>query len=131
MKPTAEIKDANYVSSPTLVGDWMTLMKVRISVMVVFSTLVGYVLGSHGSLDVMRLIHTLLATFLTSAGAGVLNQVYEREADGCMARTADRPLPAGRISTELAHRVGLILTVVGILYLGVAVNGLTALMGMG
>ena len=129
MKPTIEMEGGNFVSSSSAVADWATLMKVRISVMVVFSTLVGYILGAQGPLDMARLIHTLLATFLTSAGAGVLNQVYEREADGCMVRTADRPLPAGRISIEQANRVGLILTAFGILYLGIAVNGLTVLVG--
>jgi protoheme IX farnesyltransferase len=53
----------------------------------------------------------------------------ERERDGRMRRTADRPLPAGRIAPEAAYWFGLIVAGMGIVYLGVLVNWLTGLMG--
>jgi len=121
------IENASYAESPSFAGDLVELIKFRISVMVTLSTLVGYVLGA--SPVFFELIHLVLATFLTAAGAGALNQYVEREADGRMHRTADRPLPAGRVSAELALRIGVLLTVVGVVYLGVAINALTALFG--
>ncbi len=125
MQPPVE--NAAYAESHSFVSDLLELTKFRIAVMVTLSTLVGYVLGASPTL--FTLIHLLLATFLTAAGAGALNQYVERETDGLMRRTANRPLPAGRVAPELALRIGLLLTVVGIVYLGVAINGLTALFG--
>ena len=98
--------------------------------MVVFSTSVGYVLGMGYSPDPIHIFHVLFATFLTTSGTGVLNQFMERERDARMGRTADRPLPAGRIAPELAFCFGLILSGMGIVYLGVLVNILTALVGL-
>ncbi|MBT3602016.1 MAG: UbiA family prenyltransferase, partial [Candidatus Latescibacteria bacterium] len=90
MQPPVE--NVSYAESHSFAGDLVELIKFRIAVMVTLSTLVGYVLGA--SPVFFDLIHLLLATFLTAAGAGALNQYVEREADGRMHRTADRPLPA-------------------------------------
>ena len=79
--------------------------------------------------DPIHIFHVLFATFLTTSGTGVLNQFMERERDARMGRTADRPLPAGRIAPELACWFGLILSGMGIVYLWVLVNGLTAIVG--
>lgn len=125
MQPPVE--NASYAESQSFASDLVELIKFRISVMVTLSTLVGYVLGA--SPVFFDLIHLLLATFLTAAGAGALNQYVEREADGRMHRTANRPLPAGRVGADLALRIGLLLSVIGVLYLGVAINVLTALFG--
>lgn len=129
MKPSVDAGNASWAPTRSLFNDCLVLIKVRIALMVVLSSLVGYVLGSHLVFDMWRMVHTLLATFLLAAGTGALNQFVERELDGLMARTADRPLPAGRMLPEHAYWGGLVLTAVGILYLLVAVNGLTALMG--
>ena len=55
-----------------LLRDFVDLTKARIGVFVVISTLVGFVAGSAGDLDLLRLIHTLFATFLVAAGASAL-----------------------------------------------------------
>ncbi len=120
-------ENVTYSEAHSFVGDLLELIKFRIAVMVTLSALVGCVLGT--PIAVFKLIHLVLATFLTAAGAGALNHYAERDTDGLMRRTADRPLPAGRVTAELALRIGLLLTVVGVVYLGVAVNGLTALCG--
>jgi protoheme IX farnesyltransferase len=129
MKPPVDIGEASFAPARSVLSDYLVLIKLRIALMVVFSSLVGYVLGSSAALDFWRLLHTLLATFLLAAGTGALNQFMERERDGLMNRTADRPLPTGRILPEHAYWVGLVLTALGILYLLIGVNGLTALMG--
>ncbi|MDA0711270.1 MAG: heme o synthase [bacterium] len=121
------LDNATYSDSPGFVSDLLELVKVRIAVMVTLSAVVGFVLGAPS--QVYHLVHLFLATFLTAAGAGALNQYVEREADGRMRRTADRPLPAGRLNPDLALHIGLLLTAVGVLYLVLALNLLTAVVG--
>ena len=122
--------NAEIASPGVLVNDFLMLIKFRIGTMVVFSTFVGYVLGIGGVFDPVHMFHVLFATFLTASGTGILNQYMERERDGLMVRTADRPLPAGRIAPEIAYWFGLVLVGIGIVCLGVLVNWLTGLMGM-
>ena len=121
------IKNASYAQPHSLVSDLLELTKFRIAVMVTLSTVVGYVLAASPSF--FKLIHLVLATFLTAAGAGALNQYVERDLDGLMLRTANRPLPAGRVTADAALRIGLSLSVVGVVYLGVAINWITAFFG--
>jgi len=121
------VENTSYSEAHSFVGDLLELIKFRIAIMVTLSALVGCVLAPPVAL--FKLIHLVLATFLTAAGAGALNHYVERDTDGLMKRTADRPLPTGRVPAELAFRIGLLLTVVGVVYLGVAINWLTALCG--
>ncbi|MCZ6635038.1 MAG: heme o synthase [bacterium] len=110
------------------VADFLELIKFRIGIFVVLSALVGFVLGSGGTLDLTRLLHMLLATFMVSSGSAALNQLIERDQDAQMRRTADRPLPAGRLDPEQAHLIGVVLSAVGIGYLGLWVNWLTSVL---
>lgn len=85
----------------TLIHDVRELFKVRVTGMVVITGWAGFYLGSmqSGISTLQRgLVDTLFGIGLVSAGAGALNQALERSTDARMARTADRPLPAGRIS---------------------------------
>ena len=85
----------------TLIHDFRELFKVRVTGMVVVTGWAGFYLGSmqSGISSVQRgLLDTLVGIGLVSAGAGALNQALERSSDALMLRTADRPLPAGRIS---------------------------------
>ena len=87
--------NAELVPARTLVSDVLILIKFRIGSMVVLGTFVGYVLGIGQAIDPISIFHVLFATFLTASGTGVLNQFMERERDGLMGRTADRPLLPG------------------------------------
>ena len=110
--------------------DFVELTKARIGTFVVISTAVGYVLASSGGIDVLRLIHTLLATFLVSSGVGALNHYLERDYDARMVRTADRPLPSGRLQPEKACVLGVTMLAVGLVYLVGWVNLATAMVGL-
>jgi protoheme IX farnesyltransferase len=110
--------------------DFVELTKARIGTFVVISTAVGYVLASPTGIDVIRMIHTLLATFLVSSGVCALNHYLERDYDARMARTADRPLPAGRLQPEKACVLGLTMLAIGLIYLVGWVNVATALVGL-
>lgn len=98
--------------------DFMTLTKARLSALVVVTTFFGYLLGARdGAFDWFLLAHTLIGTTLCAFAAAVFNQILEAEADARMERTADRPLPARRIPSELAFLLGWLLAAAGVLHL--------------
>src|SRR5262249_14963818 len=69
------------------------------------------------------LFHTLVGAGLVAAGGSALNHWLERRADARMRRTADRPLPAGRVSSAEAMTFGVVLAVLGVSYLAAALPG--------
>jgi protoheme IX farnesyltransferase len=105
------------------------LFKARLTFLVVLTTLVGFYIGSPGTPVYGLMIQTVLATALLASGASALNQALEREYDAKMRRTADRPLPSGRMTPEAALMIGGACAAAGMIYLAVAVNLLTALLG--
>jgi protoheme IX farnesyltransferase len=96
---------------------------------VILTTLVGYFVAARDTIDPFRLLLTLVGTALAAAGASVLNQVMERDFDALMPRTADRPLPAGRVRPSDACLFGLVLAIGGVALLAINVNILTASLG--
>jgi heme o synthase len=90
------------------------------------TTSAGYSLACRGPFRIIGLVNTLIGTLLIASGTATLNQWMERVWDGQMRRTADRPLPSGRLSAREAFLFGISLSIVGSVYLAVAVNGLAA-----
>lgn len=110
-------------------ADLKELTKPGITLMVVLTAGLGFLLAEQEGISFLLLVHTLVGTGLVSAGASVLNQVLERETDALMRRTARRPLPAGRMGPDAALLFGVTLGVAGLAQLALAVNLLTALLG--
>lgn len=108
--------------------DLSALVKPRITLLVVLTTVVGYLLAAP-KLDAAILAHTLLGTALLAAASSVLNQVIERRIDALMERTRERPLPAGRMSPQTALALGVGLSLLGMAELYFFVNLLTAALG--
>src|SRR5215475_4298357 len=79
---------------------YFELTKPRITSLVVLSALAGFALGSHSSIDWIRLLHTAIGVALLSGGINALNQYWERDLDALMRRTKLRPLPAGRLAAR-------------------------------
>jgi protoheme IX farnesyltransferase len=103
----------------------MVLAKARIAVWVMFTVAAGFVLAAVPGTQAL-LLPLMLGTALVVFGTNALNQVVEVETDALMHRTRNRPLPAGRLPVgPVAIGAGLMGTL-GIGYLAVAVNGLTA-----
>src|SRR5215472_14890633 len=101
---------------------------MRVTTLVVMTAWCGYYFGclkSGVSSLSWNVAHALLGIGLVSAGTAALNEVMEFDIDGHMRRTAQRPLPAGRMSLWHAGIVGMLLTVGGALYLALALNPLT------
>jgi protoheme IX farnesyltransferase len=108
--------------------DFLALTKPRMVVMILVTTFVGFYLGSTGVVvDNLRLLHTLLGTALAAAGTLALNQFLERDVDARMDRTRLRPLPEGRLHPAEALAFGTMAAVAGLLYLGLTVNAVSAL----
>ncbi|HLY59805.1 MAG TPA: heme o synthase [Terriglobia bacterium] len=107
-------------------GDYWTLTKPEVNSLVVASSLAGFYLGWRGPVNYLLLFHTLAGTLLVASGTATLNQWFERQSDARMRRTANRPLPAGRLSPSEALWFGIILSVGGCLYLWWAANFLAS-----
>jgi heme o synthase len=110
--------------------DFYELTKPRMNFLVVLTTMIGFLTAAGGTVPWFALLHALLGTAMCAAGASVLNQFAEREYDRLMPRTRNRPLPAGRLAPVEALVWGLGLCIGGVLYLAVAVNTLTAGLGL-
>lgn len=106
--------------------DFCELTKPRIVVMVLITAFVGYYAGSGYVPDYLGLLQMLLGTALAAAGTLALNQFLERDSDAKMERTRRRPLPDGRVQPWDALWFGILLTALGLVYLALAVNGLSA-----
>jgi len=106
--------------------DFYELTKPRIVLMVLVTALAGYYAGSGRIPDYLQLIQMLIGTALAAGGTLALNQFIERDTDAMMTRTCRRPLPDGRVQPYDALWFGIVLTLLGIGYLAVAVNLLSA-----
>ncbi len=107
-------------------ADFLALTRPRVVVMVLVTTLVGFYLASVGAPDYVRLVHTLIGIALAAGGTLALNQYLERDVDARMKRTRLRPLPDGRLQPIEALGFGVAITGVGLLYLALSVNVLSA-----
>lgn len=107
-------------------GDVLTLVKARLSLMVLVTTLVGFLLGWRGPMDWGLLSATLLGTALCAAGASALNQWWERDLDARMKRTRNRPLPARRMHPSDALLCGAACSIAGIVLLAGFTNSRAA-----
>lgn len=121
--------DSKGLDLGTVFADLTELTKPRITLMVVLTAGIGLLLASGGDVPFSLVVHTLLGTGLLAGGSSALNQVLERDLDALMQRTAQRPLPAGRMHPDVALLFGVTIAIVGLLELTLFVNLLTALLG--
>jgi protoheme IX farnesyltransferase len=111
-------------------GDYYVLTKPEVNLLIIMTTSAGYYLAHQGPFHWFGLINTVLGTLLVASGTATLNQFMERRYDADMKRTANRPLPSGRVSGREAFWFGLALSVAGGVYLWLAVNVLTSLLAI-
>jgi protoheme IX farnesyltransferase len=108
-------------------ADYLELVKPRIATMALLTVVVGYTLGG-GTWNAGALCQVLLGIGLVAAASGALNQLIERRTDGLMARTANRPLPTGRLQPGEVALFGGACAAVGLSLLFFTVNATTALL---
>ncbi len=103
------------------------LTKPGITRLVLITTAAGFYLATKGRFDFVLLLHTLFGTAFVASGTNALNQWVERAHDAQMRRTANRPLPSGKLQSREAVLFAWAISLVGILYLSAFVNIATAL----
>jgi len=115
----------------SLLLDYAELMKLRVTTLIVMTAWCGYYFGAQKagvtSLS-WGLFHALLGIALVSSGTAALNEVMEYKVDANMRRTAQRPLPAGRMTLLHATTAGVLAAIGGSIYLAVFTNPLTGLL---
>ncbi len=105
------------------------LVKARLTLLVLLTTLVGFYVGWRGQMNYALMFHALFGTALVASGAAALNQLLEREHDARMRRTANRPLPSGRLQPVTVMLFGGVCSAAGLAYLALLVNLLTCVLG--
>jgi protoheme IX farnesyltransferase len=113
---------------PSLLADYATLFKLRVSTMVLITSAAGFYLGSlRSGISPFNagMVKALVGIGVVTCGASALNQVLERKTDRLMLRTCNRPMAAGRISLAHGLIVGFLGVFLGSLYLARATNPLT------
>lgn len=108
--------------------DYQLLFKFRLSLLVVFSSMMAYLIVANGNVHWIALLTLGLGGFFLTAASNALNQVLEREYDAIMKRTANRPLATGRMEVSEAVLAAGLCSLFGIVFLSLF-NPLTALLG--
>ena len=106
--------------------DFAELFKARLTLLVLLTTAAGFYLGAESPISYAALFHVVFGTAAAAAGAAALNQWWERKLDALMRRTRTRPVPAGRMRPVEALTLGVALSVLGVSYLALACNALSA-----
>jgi protoheme IX farnesyltransferase len=121
------------IARSTIISDYWALTKPEVNFLIVITTFVGFCLArAPGWRDFpfWLSVNALLGTLLVASGTGTLNQYVERRFDAQMRRTARRPVADGRLNPAAVLWFGLALSVVGSVYLAVAVNVLASSLAM-
>ena len=111
--------------TPARVKDYVDLLKPRVMSLVVFTGLVGVMIAPV-HIHPFEAFLAVLAIALGSGAAGAINMWYERDLDALMARTANRPLPAGRVAPDDALALGVLLSIFSVLLMALATNFVAA-----
>ncbi len=107
-------------------GDYVTLAKPRLNLLVVASALAGFVMAGGDTTDTWRVLAMVIGTGLVAGGASAFNQIIEREPDRLMRRTRLRPMPDGRLNVRDARLFAFALSAAGVIVLTFGANRLSA-----
>lgn len=111
---------------PAKFGDYLELTKPRLSLLSVLTALVGYI-SARPPFEPLKLLFVLVGTSLAAGGVAALNQWLEHETDARMKRTADRPIPSGKVATGSAFVLGMLMCITALFLLFAKVHPLAAL----
>ena len=112
------IQAANKSESNRL-KDYLQLVKPSLSIMVVFSSVVSYLLAPNVvDYDWQMILLLFAGGMLVTGGANAINQVVEKDTDALMKRTAKRPIAAGRMGIEEGWAFAIVCGIAGVLILG-------------
>ncbi len=115
--------------SYSFIHDFGVLVKFKLSLMVVFSSALSYIILSKSFFNLSVFVLLCLGGLLITFAANALNQCLERDYDKLMMRTALRPLADGRMSVSLSVLISGILCTIGVILLNM-INPLAGILGM-
>jgi protoheme IX farnesyltransferase len=116
-------------SARQLVADYFELTKPKVQSLLLLTTVTTMEVA--GSPSVSKVALTCLGGYLSAGGAGAVNHYWDRDIDARMARTASRPIPAGRVAPRAALIYGFVLAAASFLLLSTTVNVLAASLALG
>ncbi len=119
---SATSKSLQKTFSESILADYLELTKPGITILVLASMMIGFILGSTAGIDFVLLFHAIIGTLLIAAGTAAHNQFIERDLDKLMVRTSKRPLPTSRIAPAHALLFSLSMILIGLVYLIAMVN---------
>lgn len=114
---------------PSFIKDVSALFKLRLTLLVIISAILGYYMG-HQPTDISTLLALCLGGLLLTGGSNGLNQVWEREWDKLMHRTRQRPIPTGRMSHTTAMWISVISGFMGVFILWYFINTASGILGL-
>jgi hypothetical protein len=112
-----------------VLADYAKLFKLRVNFLVVLTSWCGAYLAT-GHFSFQALVHVVFGVGSVAAGTAALNEVFERDLDRQMLRTARRPLVTGHVPSSLAMSAGVALVIGGVLYLAFVANVLTGALAL-
>ncbi|MCU1287370.1 MAG: cyoE [Acidobacteriales bacterium] len=127
--PTRTVGETYAPAPVSRTTDVITLFKLRVTSMIILTAWAGYYMAArkHGLPPMsLQLLFTLVGVAMVASAAAALNQVIERDADGRMVRTKDRPLPTKRLTVRFGYTIAVVTGIVGICLLWSFANLLTA-----
>jgi len=127
---TADIQETKAIGLLEKMAAYFELTKPRIAFMLVLTSAAGFYLGANRGFDALLFVNSMVGILLLAFGVATLNQVWEKDTDALMERTAKRPLPTQKLSSIEALVFGISLCVVAEIYLAFLVNSLTAVLGL-
>ncbi|KPV43906.1 protoheme IX farnesyltransferase [Alicyclobacillus ferrooxydans] len=113
------------------IRDYISVLKLGITVANVMATISGLWVGSHGHPDVLTLIFTVIGTAMVVAGGAALNNYVDRDIDHRMTRTQQRATVSGKVNPTIVFWMGLTLGIVGTALIAVLVNVVAAACAFG
>jgi protoheme IX farnesyltransferase len=109
-------------------ADYFDMMKPRVQTLLLFTTITTMFVAGTPSIGLVAL--TCLGGALSAGGAGAINHWFDRDLDAVMVRTANRPVPAGRVSPRNALAFGIVLGIASFALLATTVNVLAAALSL-
>ncbi len=116
---------AGSLVSTAMPRDYFDLLKPRVMALVVFTAFVGLYVAP-GNLSPALAFIAVLAIAIGAGASGALNMWYDADIDAVMGRTAERPIPSGRVTAQEAFTFAMVLSVFSVATLGVMINWLSA-----
>ena len=123
------ITNSTTLALASVVKDYFQLIKFTLSFLVVFSTVISYLLATDYR-NVSHVLFLFLAGMLITGSANTINQILEKDTDALMKRTAGRPVASGRMSTNHATVFAIITGVAGLLIMLLVFNWQSSLIGL-